>query len=73
MSKYEKFEYNVKTKLNKETDEYAIGLQVKGDYFENLMFAIEAITTSCVNELRMTKKEFVDSMKKAYDVVKENK
>ena len=73
MSKYENYKYNINAKLNKKTDEYVIGLQVKGDYFESLMFAIEAITTSCVNDLQMTKKEFVDSMKKTYEMVKENK
>lgn len=72
MSKKETYKYYVKAKLDKETDEYTLDLKVKGDYFESLMFAIETITRSCIEDLDLSKKDFIERMKNTYDIIKED-
>lgn len=72
MSRKETYKYYVKARLDKETDEYTLNLKVKGDYFESLMFAIETITRSCIEDLDLSKKDFIERMKNTYDIIKED-
>lgn len=72
MSRKETYKYYIKAKLDRETDEYTIDLKVKGDYFESLMFAVEVITRSCIEDLGLNKKDFIEHMKNTYDIIKED-
>lgn len=70
MNRRATYKFYVKTKLDRENDEHDIYIKTKGDYFEALMFAIEAVAASCMDNLKMDKKEFLKTVGKAYDFVK---
>lgn len=72
MSRKETYKYYIKAKLDRETDEYTLDVKVKGDYFESLMFAVEVITRSCIEDLKLDKKNFLKHMGIAYDIIKED-
>lgn len=70
MKRIGKYKFYIKARLDRETEEQDIYVKTKGDYFEALMFAIEAIAASCMDNLKMDKKEFLKIVGKAYDFVK---
>ena len=71
MSKKETYKFYVKSKLDRETDEYKTKVKVKGDYFEALMFALEEVVTSLIYDCKLNKKDFLKHMGNTYDIIKE--
>lgn len=72
MNRRETYKYYVKAKLDKETDEYTLGVKIKGDPYESLIFAIEAVTRNLMVEGKITKKDFLKHIGKTYDIIKED-
>lgn len=71
MKRKETYKYYIKTKLDRENDLYNTMVKVKGDYYEALMFAVEEVVTALIEDVGMNKKDFLKSMEKTYDIVKE--
>lgn len=71
MNRKATYKFYVKTKLDRENDAHDIYVRTKGDYFEALMFAVEAVTASCMDNLKMNKKGFLQLMGSVYDSIKE--
>lgn len=70
MNRKATYKFYIKVKFDRETEEQDVYVKTKGDYFEALMFAIEAVAASCMDNLKMDKKEFLKTVGKAYDFVK---
>ena len=71
MKRIGKYKFYIKARLDRETDEHDLYVKTKGDYFEALMFAVEAVTASCMDNLKMNKKGFLQLMGSVYDSIKE--
>lgn len=71
MSRKETYKFYVKSKLDRETDEYKTKVKVKGDYFEALIFALEEVVKNLIYDCKLNKKDFLKSMGKTYDIIKE--
>ena len=70
MKRRETYKFYIKTKFDRETEEQDISVKVKGDYFEALMFATEAVVGGLMQDLGMNKKQLLETMSKAYDFMK---
>ena len=71
MKRIETYKFYVKSKLDRETDEYKTKVKVKGDYFEALMFALEEVVIALIKDVGMNKKAFLEAMGQTYDIIKE--
>lgn len=70
MNRKETYKYYIKSKLDRENDVYNTTVKVKGDYYEALMFAVEEVVTALIEDVGMSKKEFLTALGATYDVVK---
>lgn len=70
MRRKETYKFFIKTILDRENETYQSFVKVRGDYFESLMFAVEAVAESLICELGMSKKDFLKAMENLYDIKK---